>query len=163
MAIKNVALVSPWVEYYRKINTLFREDPDVNVIYNEEKNEVKIYTNGAEKAEALSQLLPAEKVFGNITLYINIVPDNYVGNTKDCSIEELYKKAFKGNKGFSFIKTISGVMGFSATYVVFKNKVVRYFNDDLGDIYGCRSTLYQELAKEVFEETEGVFFCTDEF
>ena len=47
------------------------------------------------------------------------------------------------------------------TYVVFVNEVVQYFNDDLGDVYGQCSTLYQEIAKDVFGETEGVFFCTD--
>lgn len=41
------------------------------------------------------------------------------------------------------------------------NKVVQYFNDDLGDAHGVCSTLYQEIAKDVFGEHEGIFFCTN--
>ena len=160
MAIENVSLVSPWVEYYRKLNALFREDPDVNVIYNEEKIEVRIYVNGSEKVEAIAQLLPEEKVFGNVTLNIVIVPDNSFGLLRETNRNDLFKKAFSGNGAFSFVKTIKGVFNNDITYVVFKSEVVRYYNDDLGDIYGCRTTLYQELAKEVFVKQEGVFYCT---
>lgn len=35
------------------------------------------------------------------------------------------------------------------------------FNDDLGDPHGLRSTLMQELAKEVIGESDGIHFCTD--
>jgi hypothetical protein len=48
--------------------------------------------------------------------------------------------------------------------VVFVPKVVQYYTDNLGDINGFRTTLYQELAKELFGESEltrGVYFCTD--
>ena len=47
------------------------------------------------------------------------------------------------------------------TYVVFKKEVVQYFNDSLGDIHGVCSTLMQDIAKDIFEDTEGVYFCTD--
>lgn len=48
-------------------------------------------------------------------------------------------------------------------YVVFKNCVVQFFNDNLNDIYGNISTLYQDIAREIFAdaEWEGVFYCTD--
>ena len=47
------------------------------------------------------------------------------------------------------------------TYVVFTNKVVQFFNDNLNDIYGNVTTLYQEIASDVFDIESGVFFCTD--
>ena len=40
----------------------------------------------------------------------------------------------------------------SFTYVVFEKEVVQYWNDNLGDINGLRSTLYQDLAKEIFAD-----------
>ena len=51
-------LVSPWINFYHEVNALFRYDRDVTVIFDEEETEVKLYVNGGEKAEALSELLP---------------------------------------------------------------------------------------------------------
>jgi len=31
----------------------------------------------------------------------------------------------------------------------------------LNDIYGNTSTLYQDIAAEVFEDQPGIFYCTD--
>ena len=45
-------------------------------------------------------------------------------------------------------------------YVIFQKEVVQFFTDDLTDIYGLCSTLYQDIAKDVFENVGGVFFCT---
>ena len=46
-------------------------------------------------------------------------------------------------------------------YAVFQSKVVQFFNDDMSDINGNCTTLYQEIAKDVFSgRAEGVFFCT---
>ena len=48
-------------------------------------------------------------------------------------------------------------------YIVFKNKVVQYFNDDLKDVNGFCSTLYQKIAKDIFAENgcETACYCTD--
>ena len=40
-------------------------------------------------------------------------------------------------------------------------KYLKRRNDDLSDAHGICSTLYQDLAKEVFGESEGIFFCTE--
>ena len=52
-------------------------------------------------------------------------------------------------------------MAFQANYVVFENKVVQFFNDDLSDIHGNKSTLYQEIAKDIFGDCDNIYFCTD--
>lgn len=57
--------------------------------------------------------------------------------------------------------TVDGIMTNPMTFIVFQNKVVQYWNDDLGDINGNCSTLYQTVAKDVFGDVEGIFFCTD--
>ena len=46
-------------------------------------------------------------------------------------------------------------------YVVFKNRVVQYWSDNLGDINGNTSTLYENIARDVFGETDNVCFNTD--
>ena len=49
----------------------------------------------------------------------------------------------------------------AAKYVIFANKVVQYFNDSLSDAHGVCSTLYQDIARDVFGDDCGVYFCTD--
>ena len=112
--------------------------------------------DSAVKAEALSQLLPQERTFGNVTIYINVIPAN-----DNASKIELFKAAFYGNPVFEFEKTVPDVFSNPVSYMVFKNKVVQYYNDDMSDLHGLRSTLYEDIAKDVFENHDGVFFCTN--
>ena len=48
-------------------------------------------------------------------------------------------------------------------YVVFKNCVVQFFNDNLNDAHGLISTLYQDIAADILDGpgTIGVYYCTD--
>lgn len=154
---KELNMVSPWVEYLNQIDAFFKEDDDVNVDYDSEAMVIKIYVDGDSKAEALSQLLPTSKKFGNVEVKINIIP----ANQHDTSRVGLFRKAFEGNKAVSYIQTVSGVSTNDFNFIVFNPKVVQYYNDDLSDINGLCSTLYQDLAKGLFGETEGCYFCTD--
>lgn len=153
---------APWVIFYRELEELFKYDPQVHVVYDEADNHVKLYVDDADKAIALDILLPHTKVFGSVSMSISVIPANtterdFAATNRD----ELFRVAFRGNGAFSFAKTVTGIFVNNLTYIVFRNRVVQYFNDDLGDIYGQCSTLYQEIAKNVFGETEGIFFCTD--
>ena len=160
MALLNLS--SPWVIYYREVQALFAEDPSVHVVYDEWENHIKLYVDKGDKAEALELLLPKEKMFGDVTVKLSIIPANNAdGLFGDFNTGELYSIAFYGNSAYAFSKTITGVFTNNLTYVVFKKKVVQYYNDSLGDIYGQCSTLYQDIAKDVFGESEGLFFCTD--
>lgn len=156
MAVK-AKLSPPWIEFYKQIEVLFKDDPAVRIEYDDEEYVIKLYVDGALKAEALTALLPAEKQFGNITVKVTVIPANILKDDKVA----LFKAAFEGNPAFSFAWTASGIFANDLSYIVFKNKVVQYFNDDLGDVNGNRSTLYQEIAKEIFGPQDGIFFCTD--
>ena len=148
----------PWITFVSELEQMFKYDAEVHVVYDNDEKEVKLWVDSAPKAAALMELLPSEKTFGNVTLAVTIVPAN---GTTPVNKADLFRAAFKGNGAFAFAKTILGVFTNDMTYVVFKNRVVQYWDDNLGDIYGQRSTLYQEIAKNLFGETEGVFFCTD--
>lgn len=158
-------LSAPWVIFCREIEELFKHDEDVHVVYDEAEDHVKLYVDDGYKAAAIIQLLPKEKVFGSVKLRISVVPSNpgieegY--DFTDALNEDIFDAIFIRNDAFSFAKTISGIFPSNLTYVVFKKRVVQYFNDDLGDAFGQCSTLYQEIAKDVFGELDGVFFCTD--
>lgn len=151
-------LSAPWIIFYKEIEAMFKFDPAVKVIYDEDKNEVKLYVEGAQKADALTQLLPTEKAFGNVVMKITVVPANKLKAVK----EGLYEAAFEGNSALSYVRSATGIFTNPITYVVFKKEVVQFWTDDLGDINGLRSTLYQDIAKDIFGETQGIFFCTDD-
>ena len=158
-------LSPPWVVYYRKLSAFFKEDSEVRITYDEIEQEIKLYVDNAEKAVALENLLPSEQVFGNVTLYVTIVPAN---KTTFDSVKAAYSTNSSdiihicfNNKAVVGIKVVDGIMTNRMTFVIFKKEVVQYFTDDIGDYHGICSTLYQDLAKEIFGNIDGVFFCTD--
>ncbi len=151
---ENLNLQAPWVLYARKLKALFDKDPDIKVEYNHEDTEVKLYVEDADKANALSKILPECVEFGNIILLITVIPANVSDD-----YATLFQKAFQGNPAVAEIKENETVMEDKATYVLFEPEVVQFFSDDIGDYHGISSTLYQEIAKEIFEDIP-VHFCT---
>lgn len=154
--MSNLKISSPWVNYYHEIDALFGLDPEIRVDINEGENTVTLYVDNAEKAEAIARLLPAERAFGNVTVKTKVVPANQLQSSR----LGLFQRAFKGNPAFAFTKSFEG-QPYGFCYVVFANKVVQYFADNLQDVNGNRSTLYEEIARDLFGEDGDVFFCTD--
>ena len=168
-------LSSPWVIYYREVEQLFAYDPEVHVIYDDEEDPVlKLYVDTADKAEAIQKILPKEENFGLVNMKILVIPANTVkeieavkalktlnSKAKKESIENVYERAFANNPILAFVKTVHGIFTNDITYVVFKPIIVQYFNDDLGDINGACTTLYQDIAKNVLLDDQGIYFCTD--
>ena len=157
VATKNskVGLSSPWVEYYKELTALFGDDPEIDINYDEDDIVVRMYVDGQEKAEALNQLLPNSVSFGNVSLTISVIPAN-----KEIRKIDLLKKAFAGNPAFVSATSVEVVSGNPIHYFAFKPEVVQYFDDNLHDLHGNRSTLYEQLAREVIGESDGVCFCT---
>lgn len=149
-----VNMSAPWITFVHEVEALFEQDADVHVRYDSETNELKLLVDAGDKADALSQLLPTEKVFGNVTLKIEVVSANKLLEGLD-----LLEVAFRGNPALAYTYQANTPLG-HVEYAVFQNKVVQFFNDQLDDVNGLKSTLYQEIAKDVFETT-GVFYCTD--
>jgi len=147
----------PWVTFYHEIEALFGRDPDIGIIYDEDENIINLYVDNPSKADAMTQLLPPERTFGNVTIRVNIIP----GNTVEATPESLFEAAFANNPVLAFTKSVPGVFSNPIAYVVFQNKVVQFWNDNLNDVYGNCTTLYQDIAKDVFGEHDGIFYCTD--
>lgn len=148
-------LSSPWINYYREINALFGCDNEVKVLWYDAEKEIKIFVQNGRKADAIASLLPTSKVFGNVEVKVTVVPANSNSVDAVTAVEE----AFSGNPALSYIYDAMTPFG-KFCYVVFKKEVVQYYNDDLGDIHGNRSTLYQDIAKDVID-VGGLLFCTD--
>lgn len=154
-----VKMSPPWVIFYREVDAMFKNDDAVMVVYDEEENEIKLYVEGDEKAGAMMELLPLEKQFGNVTLKITVIPAN--SSVLNQKISDAYRAMFEGNVAVDYIEDIEGVFSNDLHYIVFAKDVVQYFTDDLGDAHGVCSTLYQEIAKDIFEKQDGVYFCTN--
>ena len=156
----DVKLSAPWYTYYHMIDALFGKDPDITIEFDDEAYVLKIFVNSSEKADAIAKLLPTEKVFGNITLKIDVIP----ADKEEDSKMSLLQKAFKGNPIFSFAISIKALYNNPINYFVFKHDLVQFFNDDLSDPNGLCTTLHQDIAEEVFSDVEFdqiVNFCTD--
>ena len=152
-----VKLSPPWITYYRELEQLFDGDAEVTVKFDEDRKAIKLYVNNTDKADALTKLLKPYQEFGNVTVSIEVYPSNMEEKTPI----ELMEIAFKGNKSLSKIKSVTDVFGNKINYVAFQVKVAQFYDDNLGDINGNKSMLYQDIAEDVFKEHDGIFFCTD--
>lgn len=153
--MSNLQLSSPWVIYAKKVQELFNKDPQIHFEYINDTPELKIYVDDVRKADAIGELLPYEKSFGNVSLRITIIPSNVEEDRTS-----LIRDAFRDNPIVDHINRADVVGGGSVTFVSFVKEVVQFFDDDMSDENGYCSTLYQELAKEVLGEKGEVYFCT---
>lgn len=150
-------LSSPWEIFYREITAMFGQDPQITIDIDREKKIVKLLVDNPKKAEALSKILPATKQLGNITITILVIPSNknqFYNST-------VFDDAFEGNPAYSFAETIkledtSNPM----TFVVFKKEVVQFFGDNPFASHGQISTLYENIAEDVFD-ANFCFYSTD--
>lgn len=157
----------PWVVYAHKLEALFDGDPEIafNVDYNGKNPSVVLATNNPDKAAALMDLLPDQKQFGSVALNITVDCDT-VSNRAFPTAKELFETAFNKNPVFAYAvcPASEGYWFVDFTYVVFKNTVVQFFCDNLNDPHGIISTLYQELAEEIFADAKingNAAYCTD--
>ena len=147
-------LSPPWETLYKKVEILFEQDPDVNVVIDDKNKAIRLYVTGRDKASALEDMLPDELGFGGVAVTISVIPSN-----DEYTMEEKVRMAFANNP---IIKDIvsSKNPAFDVTYVLFAAKIVQFYNDNMGDVDGYTSTLYENIARDVFIDS-GVFFCTE--
>ena len=153
-------IVSPWVDFYKKLEAFFRLDPEIRVNYDNDIPLLKIFVDSKDKYEALSRVMPSKKDFGIVSLKIELIP----ANVEKLSTIDLFRRAFKGNPAVTDIISVpSEAIGSTNdfNYIVCKKEVVQYHNDTLADPHGTCSTLYQELGREIFGDQGGIYFCTD--
>lgn len=155
----NVGISSPWVRYIHKIQALFGKDPEIHIEWNDERMLLTMRVDNQRKADALCKLIPAIKKFGNVDILINIVPSNKI----DKAAIDTIKTAFEGNPIVSKYYEVPDVMTNRMYYMMFAPEVVQYYDDNLADPRGFISTLYENIAAEVIENHDGVYFCTDDY
>lgn len=165
MAIVNLS--APWVEHYHELLAFFRHDNEVSVVFDADKMIVKLYVDDVRKAEALEHVIAHELEFGNVTLNVEVVPVNDAkefskGSTQRDIIDdmEIWQIIARNNPAIDRIIKQIGIGGMKYTFVMCDPVVVQYFNDNTSDINGLTSTLYENIARDIFTGKAGVFFCT---
>lgn len=153
---QNLKLSSPWYTFYSDMEALFKNDKDIMMDFNDEDMVITMRVTGQAKAEALAQILPDEVEFGNIVVKIIIKPSNL---EEKVSYVKLFQQAFMGNDVLKNAVELNTPMG-DFYYAIFKKEVVQYYNDQMNDINGNRTTLYENIAKEVFRPEIKMFYCT---
>ena len=165
MADVRLKMSPPWITFINKVQALFDGDPQIacNVDFGCDHPHIILACNNGDKITALLRILPTEVKFGNVVLKVGV--DGTPSNRAFANKRELFEVAFAGNPAFALAvsPTDDGYAWFDMTYVIFKNCVVQFFNDNLNDAHGLISTLYQDIATEVLtgEDVNGVYFCTD--
>lgn len=96
-----IKVSSPWVTYMHQIDELFCWDPEIRVEQVND-NKIRLLVNNTDKADALTQLLPAEKYFNGVKIMIEVVPANRKTTTAD-----LIETALKGNPKFERMEHIT--------------------------------------------------------
>lgn len=166
----NLKLISPWRNYYHEIQAFFKEDPYVTVVFDEDNMEIKLFVQASDKAEALTQILNPEKTFGETTVKVTVIPDNTMSREIKLMMKSMIEAeefervisiALDCNRLFYGVRVIKGLLGFNAIYVLFNKKVVQYYNDNIGDLNGVKSTLAEDIARDIFVSRPGVFYCTN--
>lgn len=159
--MKEFELASAWVNLGKKITEMFKQDEEVKVKCDEYETDgvynIALYVSNTDKAEALRKLLPIEETFGNVTAQIAVYPPN----RENQSTADLIKTAFAHNGAVSRVVTVKNLMSNPITYCAFDPVVVQYPMDNLHDVNGNVSTLYENIARDLFGESDGVCFCTD--
>ena len=153
--MKELKFSPPWVIYYRKVEALFKSDPEIAIVFDDEKYVLQLRVTNAIKGYAIRKLLPKEVKFGNVVL--NVVVDWEYSESE----ADLYKAAFQDNPVLSYVMHMESPAIGPVDYVVFEKEVAQYLNDDVGDINGICSTLYQDIARDIFIGNKRVKYCTD--
>lgn len=149
-----VKLAAPWITYKKYIDMFFGKDPEIKILFNEEEPELKLVVSNPSKAYALSKMLSSYKEFGNVRLNIS------VENAKEeMTSEALLLAAFENNPILEKVRSYKTPFG-DVSYALFKKEVVQFYNDEMSSIEGLKSTLYEDMAREVFENLN-IYFCTN--
>ena len=156
-----IKLAPPLVTLIKKVEALFGQDPDIRIEADAAATtpKIKLYVANPCKAAALAALLPESWKFGSVECLVVVISDN--GDAGEfANAAETVSAAFDGNPAVAVIRPVSKGLFKNLVYVAFKREVVQFFNDDLADINGNWNGLYASIAKELFTNADGVFFCT---
>lgn len=158
--MSEVKLTPPWYTFRNQIRYTYGMSPfiTVNELVQVEKYYVLSITSCSEAvAYALRQVLPLEKIFGNLTVLVKVFgptgSEIFISDESYTpqSLAKLfctalsYNPLFVGAIPFEYDPNLPFM---KSVYIVITPTVIQFFNDDLSDL--CSN--YNEVAAKVFQE-----------
>ena len=162
---KKTNLQAPWITLYNKIRAMFEQDEDITVEpiaqISDGVYDICLSSAHSVKLNAIEKILKNKFEMGNITVNVKFKYENE--NDDMISLHD-FEVAFAGNAIFSQAKALDNPWEYNASYVIFSKDVVQFYNDDLTDIYGNFNGLAEDIAREIFKETElPIYYCTESY
>ena len=150
---------APWYTVHRKLRKLFKNDPEVKVSTIDDTSKeidgeytVYISCNNYEKLSAIEKLIKTEYDFGGVRMNIKFTCEN-----KQEDLEEMLKTAFAGNSAVTSIVSVPDFLD-EYYYVIFEDKVIQFYNDEMWDCYGNWNGLYTDIARDLFKDNPNIKF-----
>ena len=153
---------APWVVYTKFVKVLFEYDPDVIVgdwehTPDNDVYKLEILVKGSDKAASIAEVLPEREEFGNVTLEIEVVPDN----DDELTMADHLRRAFAGNPALVDVMEVPVVPGGpSMAFALFAPEVLQIECDNAASPYGIVTTTYEDVAKDVLD-VDGVMIASD--
>lgn len=172
---EKVKLSPPWESHMQMLKAFFKGDDRIEVVIGTQEGTQKgtvvgqIRVADADCFIALGQALRQTVKFGNVTLYVVIVPANEeveakIGKKLKAGKKLLplaaLKEALKKNPAFSKLK-MSRLGDRSICFCVFKPAIIQWYNDNLGNPWKITSCMHECQAENVFADEIGALWCTE--
>lgn len=151
-------LSPPWTTYWREIQGLFLNDPQITVKELEKAEDgysFNIYVDDQAKYEALAAILKPVKEFGNVKVTIQIIPADASLKAPEIapSVEdylEFFATAFKDTGRVVGTQIVTTPTGTKIGYVITDAGIYQFFNDDLTTLYGWKTMTIEDMFRDVF-------------
>ena len=152
-------LSPPWYTHQKMLEKMFELDESVSVgpIVTDDNDmpSLVVFVADHHKAAALSRMLKSPD-YGNVHLTVT-VQDTAEEHETDA---ELVKTALSYNRIVKDIVTQCDQTNTPHTYVVFQPDVCQFMNDDTSDYMGNYNALFEDVARELFNDNIQVQYCT---
>ena len=167
---KSTGIQAPWYTVYNKVVALFGNDEELQISNLSEVDDVPdngfkcgygftISSKNSVKLKSIEKILKRHFEFGNVYLNIDFV---YEPQNDDVITPSDFKNAFAGNNILSKVQIVPTPAGVPQTFVVFAREVIQFYNDDITDLYGNFNGLSEDIARELFNDTDAsICYCTD--
>ncbi|MBP5718394.1 MAG: hypothetical protein J6X53_05385 [Abditibacteriota bacterium] len=155
--MNSATLSPPWYTPQKKLKEMFAQDDSVTVgpvVHSDDGSpSVTVYCQDECKATALSALLKSP-TFGNVTLNVSV--EVQADSRSDLDV---IRAALAYNRRVKEISVKKDHTGTVHVYVVFWPDVCQFANDDTSDYKGNFNALFEDVARDVFNNVP-VQFCT---
>ena len=144
--MEKTGMQAPQVVWAKKLLALFECDPDVTVDYSNAECVTRVYVKGDDKAESISEILPCDMTFGNLSMPVEVIP----ANEEELTVADHLRRAFANNPALVDVIEHEPVPGGAPlTYALFAPAVTQVECDDASSPYGISTYTYEALARDV--------------